>query len=129
MKRVKTFRFSEADLAVLDALGEQLGGHETETLRAILADGLRYRMENNEPPVHSHFLFPLKPEAIVEEFLHFLDAVRDQAGLMGLNGKESEYYFAKAPKGGRWEEEGVAGGWAVLDKKTRFTKNGYERAI
>ena len=129
MKVVKTFRFSEADLAVLDALGEQLGGHETETLRAIVADGLRYRMEHNEPAVHPHFLDPLVPEAVVEEFLHFLDAVRDQGGLKGLDGKPSNYYFAKAPKGGRWEEEGVAGGWAVLDRKTRFTKNGYEQVI
>ncbi|HOG29397.1 MAG TPA: hypothetical protein PLT35_08960 [Vicinamibacterales bacterium] len=130
MKRVKTFRFSEADLAVLDELSEAFGGaSEAETLRRLLAEGLRYRMEHCTPPVHPHFLDAIKPEAMPQEFLEYLDAVREQVGVMRPDGTAPTHYFAQVPAGGRWEAEGVAGGWAVLDKRTKFTRNGYEREV
>jgi len=128
MMRVKTFRFSEADLAVLDALSEELGGaSEADTLRAVVAEGLRHRMEHGTPPLHPYFLDGLKPEAVADEYLAYIDAVRDQVGVMRSDGTPPAHYFAQIPAGGRWEAEGVAGGWAVLDKKTRLTPNGYER--
>ena len=129
MKRVKTFRMSEADQEVLGLLADELGKNEADTLRAIIADGLRYRMMRNEPPVHAYLVETLTDEAVVEEYLHFIDAVREKAGLMGRDGEPSRYRFAKVPKGGRWEEQGVAGGWGVLETCMRFTKNGYEKAI
>ncbi len=56
MKRVKTFRFSEADLGVFDAPSGVLGGvSEAECLRVLLAEGLRHRIEHGNPPVHPHF--------------------------------------------------------------------------
>lgn len=130
MKRVKTFRFSEDDLAVLDALSGVLGGvSEAECLRALLAEGLRHRMEHGDPPVHPHFLDALKPEAVAEAYLDYIDAVREQIGAMRPDGTAPTHYFAQVPAGGRWEAEGVAGGWAVLDKRTKFTPNGYEREV
>lgn len=130
MKRVKTFRFSEADLEVLDALSEELGGaSEAESLRALLAEGLRHRMERCTPPVHPHFTEGLKPDAVAEAYLDYIDAVRDSVGVMRPDGTAPTHYFAQVPAGGRWEAEGVAGGWAVLDKRTKFTPNGYEREV
>lgn len=130
MKRVKTFRFSDADLAVLDALSEELGGaSEAESLRVLLAEGLRHRMEHGDPPVHPHFTEGLKPEAVAEAYLDYIDAVREQVGVMRPDGTAPTHYFAQVPAGGRWESEGVAGGWAVLDKRTKFTPNGYEREV
>jgi len=130
MKRVKTFRFSESDLAVLDALSDELGGaSEADTLRAVVADGLRHRMTRGEPPVHPHFLEGLTPEAVAQECLAYIAAVREQVGAMRPDGTAPEHYFAQVPAGGRWEAEGVAGGWAVLDKRTKFTPNGYEREV
>ena len=38
----------------------------------------------------------------------------------------SNYYLAKPPMGGRWEELGVTG-WGVLKKNERFTLDGIER--
>ena len=128
MMRVKTFRFSEADLAVLDALSEELGGaSDADTLRAVVADGLKLRMTRCAPGIHPYFLDGLKPEAVADEYLAYIDAVRDQVGVMRPDGTPPAHYFAQVPAGGRWEAEGVAGGWAVLDRKTRFTPNGCER--
>ncbi len=126
-KQVKTFRLSEADQAVLAALAGELGTNDSDTLRAVIADGLRYRMMQNDPPVHSYFVETLTPEAVVADYLEFLDAVRDRAGLMGPDGKKPRFYFAKVPKGGKWEANGVAGGWAVLPKSMSFTKDGYNK--
>jgi hypothetical protein len=130
MKRVKTFRFSEADLAALDELSEVLGGaSEAETLRRLVAEGLRHRMEHGTPPIHPHFLDAIRPEAKPQEFLDYIDAVREQVGAMRPDGTTPTHYFAQVPAGGRWEAEGLAGGWAVLEKRTRFTPNGYEREV
>ena len=126
-KIVKTFRFSDEDVAVLEELKTQADANEVDTLRAIIADGLRYRMEHNEPPVHPYFLDPLTPEAVISDFVEFMDAVRDRAGLLGRNGKEPKFYFARVPKGGKWEANGIAGGWAVLPKSMSFTKDGYNK--
>jgi hypothetical protein len=72
MKRVKTFRLAEADLAVLDALSGVLGGvSEAECLRVLLAEGLRHRMEHGDPPVHPHVTEGLKPEAVAEAYLDY----------------------------------------------------------
>ena len=52
MKQVKTFQFSEADLVVLDALGQRPDAGEANTLQVVISDGLRHCMEHCEPPIH-----------------------------------------------------------------------------
>ncbi len=101
MKRVKTFRFSEADLAVLDALSGVLGGvSEAECLRALLAEGLRHRMEHGDPPVHPHFTEGLRPEAVAEAYLDYIDAVYDYLLVKRPDGTAPTHYFAQVPAGG-----------------------------
>jgi len=86
-------------------------------------------MERCTPPVHPHFTEGLRPEAVAEAYLDYIDAVREQVGVMRPDGTAPTHYFAQVPAGGRWEAEGVAGGWGVLDKRTKFTPNGYEREV
>lgn len=130
MKRVKTFRLSDADLAVLDALSEELGGvSEAESLRALLAEGLKSRMRRCDPPIAEYFLMNLSPEGAAKEYLDYLDAVNDRLGLIGSDGKPPSHYFAQVPAGGKWEAKGLAGGWAVLPKSLRFTPDGYEQEV
>ena len=65
---------------VLELLGAEGGQGRTEVLRSLIADGLRWRMTRNEPPVHRYFVETLKDEAMVHAYLDFIDAVRDRAG-------------------------------------------------
>jgi hypothetical protein len=51
-KQVKTFRMGAEECEVLELLGAEGGQGRTEVLRGLIADGLRWRMTRNEPPVH-----------------------------------------------------------------------------
>ena len=128
-KQVKTFRMGAEECEVLELLGAEGGQGRTEVLRGLIADGLRWRMTRNEPPVHRYFVETLTDEAMVPAYLDFCDAVRDRAGLPGRDGAESRFHFVKVPRVGKWKDACPEGGWAVLPKTMRFTKTGYEQDI
>lgn len=126
MKQVKTFRFSEVEVALLDALSGEFGAEsEADALRAVVADGLRHRMEQGEPPLDPRFVETLKDEAVVEEYLNYLDAVRDRAGLKRPDGSPPEHHFVQVPAGGSWESQCWGGGWIVVHKCVRATPDGF----
>jgi len=128
MERAKRVGLSAADWAVLEMLaGELDGASAADSLRFLLAEGLKRRMERGEPPMEPSFFDTLKPEAVAREYLDYIDAVLDRCGLLRPDGSLPTHYFAQVPTGGKWEADGMAGGWAVLDKRMRFTPDGYDR--
>ncbi len=126
MKQVKTFRFSEAEVALLDALSGEFGaGSEADALRSVVTDGLRHRMEQGEPPIAPLLVETLKDEAVVEEYLNYLDAVRERAGLKRLDGSPPQHHFVQIPADGSWESKCSGGGWMVVHKSVRLTPQGF----
>jgi len=126
VKQVKTFRFSEAEVALLDALSGEFGaGSEADALRSVVADGLRHRMEQGEPPIAPLLVETLKDEAVVEEYLNYLDAVRERAGLNRPDGSPPQHHFVQVPAGGTWESRCCGGGWMVVHKSVRLTPQGF----
>jgi hypothetical protein len=101
----------------------------TEAVRELLADGMRFRMLNNEPPVHPYFVMKLSPPAVAKQYMQFLEAVADRAGVVGPSGKaKSDFRFVQLPAGGKWEACGLDGAWQVLNRSFEPTPDGYRQA-
>jgi len=123
--KTMTFRFEDRLARIVDAEA-QAKGTATAAVLEMIADGLRYRMESNDPPVHRHFHEAFSPEGVVQFYSEFLEAVRLRAGVVG---PEDRHRFEQAPNGGAWERKGLAGAWAVLDRTERFTPDGIELSL
>jgi len=121
MTKTFTFRTDDELQAIIDREGE-MHGSLTDGIKDLVADGLRYRMMVNTPPIAAAFLAPLTPDGVIRAYVEFLEAIRGKAGLV----QNPRYRFCQVPAGGRWEQKGLAGAWAVLPTNIGFTLNGKE---
>ena len=123
--KTMTFRFDDEYAAIIDADAETAGS-ATAAVMQLFTDGLRLRMEQNDPPIHRHFLDTLTPAGVVEFYGHFIAAVRFHAG---LEDSPRHWHFEQVPPGGKWEAAGMTGAWTVIGDLQRLTPDGIELMV
>jgi hypothetical protein len=123
-----TFSLSQRDLDFIETVQLGLSGaNRSETLRSIFAAAARWRMTqegHGDKRLCPADLEPLTDVAVMDEYLHFIDAIRDEGGLNGLDGQPSRYHFAVYPPGGWWHANGRKGFWTVLGQGQELTPDG-----
>jgi len=125
----KTYRLDSDLLGILHTMAAETGDGETSALEELIAGGLKLRMMQNEPSVHPHFLDRLSTAGVISEYRGFEEAVCGRLGVAPVDGRPIRHRFEQAPAGGRWEQLGLAGAWAVLAENEHFTPDGIERTV
>lgn len=112
----------------IQAIKDIAAAENTDVLSVVFvyaAEAMKLRMHEGGPedkavPIDMAFLWPIAgdAEAIAKKYAAYCDAK--------THAKKN--HFAKPPKGGYWEEQGITG-YDVLPKKRSFTRDGVRDSL
>jgi len=121
VKQVKAFRLPPELIEFVAGAAQDANSSEAAALEALVADGLRWRMQEHIKPVARHFTDALSPAGVIDFYTReFLPAVDRDAGIGGSHRLEA------VPPGGAFEAAGITG-YVVLDENETITPDGILR--